>query len=272
VEQNKPANPPDQVDAAAMGACPTESAEVSTILPKLKEVFHRLGPIGPLAVISLSLPAIGTALVLFMLKRTDIAAWLRSQDGLGIAIYIGAYVVLAGLALCNTYAPSLVAGFAWRTSLFTASWAAMSAVTLAATIGYVVCRQASSDRVTRLINEQPKWKAVYDALIGGSAAKTLGIVALVRVSSSPFAMTNLLLGATRVNAVVYVLGTIIGFAPRTIATVVIGSKLSHWSEFGNAGARWFMVGGIIATLIVLSIIGTIANNALQRVTQKQESE
>jgi uncharacterized membrane protein YdjX (TVP38/TMEM64 family) len=125
----------------------------------------------------------------------------------------------------------------------------------------------AGDRVTSLIAEQPKWKAVHDSLVGGSVAKTLTIIGLIRLSSSPFAMTNLVLGATRVNPVVYVLGTLLGFAPRTIATVAIGARLSHWDP--NASSKWLVVGGIVLTFIVLGIIGAIANKALHKVTQKE---
>lgn len=250
--------------AATVGA-PVPGENPAWLPPQVKDVFRRLGPVGPLAVISLTLPAIGTFLVLFMLKQTDLAPWLQSRGATGIAIYVLAYLLLSGLALCNTYAPSLVGGFAF--GIRTGSWAAMAAVTLAATIAYIIARQASGTRVTMVIAEQPKWKAVHDALIGGSTAKTFGIVALIRVSSSPFAMTNLILGATRVNPLVYVLGTMIGFAPRTIATVVIGSRLSSWGQIEGAGSKWLTIAFIVATFIVLGIIGAIGNQAVQKVTR-----
>jgi uncharacterized membrane protein YdjX (TVP38/TMEM64 family) len=132
----------------------------------------------------------------------------------------------------------------------------------------VAARRASGDRVTALIAEQPKWKAVQDALIGSGPLRTLGIVALIRLSSSPFAITNLVLGSTRVSPVIYILGSILGFAPRTIAVVAIGSRLSNWDP--QASSKWLAVAGIVVTAVVLGIIGTIANQAVQKVTNHNQ--
>lgn len=232
-----------------------------------KLIFRRLGPTGPLAIIAASLPAVGTAVVLVLLKKTEIAPWLQSQDGVGMALYIAGYVVLAGLALCNTYAPSLVGGFAF--GITKGGVGAVAGVTLAAVAAYLGLRRVSGDRVTTLIAEQPKWKAVHDALIGGSWRRTLAVVTLVRFSSSPFAITNLVFAATRVHPVIYIVGTLVGIAPRTLAAVAIGASLSRWDP--QASSKWLIVTGIIITIIVLGILGNMANHAVQRVTQNHES-
>jgi uncharacterized membrane protein YdjX (TVP38/TMEM64 family) len=231
-----------------------------------KQVFSRLGPVGPMALVAASLPAVGTLVLLYLLKQTEFGPWLRAQGGTGMALYVIGYVVLAGLAVCNTYAPSLVGGFAFGAWMGGA--AAMTGVCAAAITAFFAVRWMSGDRVTSIIAEQPKWRAVRDALIGGGFWRTLGIVALIRVSSSPFAVTNLVLGSTRVNTAAYILGTITGFAPRTLATVIIGAHLSHWDP--NAKSKWLVIGGIVVTLVVLGIIGTIANHAVQKVTGQLE--
>lgn len=265
--QKTPApNATDQTDAAALASpsAPADSIESHPMTTqRLGEIFRRLGPVGPMAIAAASLPAIGTMLVLFLIAKTDLAPWLRAHDGLGLTLYVTAYALLSGLALCNTYAPSLLGGFAFGT--LTGSVAAMAGITLASTMAYFAVRRASGDRVTGLIAEQRKWKAVQDALIGGGFLRTLAIICLLRVSSSPFAITNLVLGSTRVNALVYLLGTIIGFAPRTVATVIIGARLSTWDS--SAGSKWLVVGGIVALFVALAIIGNIANHAVQKVTQ-----
>ncbi len=232
---------------------------------KGKEIFLRLGPAGPMALIAASLPAIGTAILLVLLKKTEIAPWLQSHGAAGMALYIAGYVVLAGLALCNTYAPSLVGGFAF--GVMKGGVGAVAGVSLAALAAYVGMRRISGDRVTTLVAEQPKWKAVMDALIGRSWARTLAVVTLVRFSSSPFAVTNLVFAATRVHPVIYIIGTVVGIAPRTLAAVAIGASLSQWDP--NARSKWLIVAGIVVTLIVLGILGNIANQAVQKVTQNQ---
>jgi uncharacterized membrane protein YdjX (TVP38/TMEM64 family) len=63
---------------------------------------------------------------------------------------------------------------------------------------------------------------------------------------------------------VYVLGTALGMAPRTFAAVFVGSQITDWSSAEKP--RWMVVGGIVLTLAVLGVIGSIANRALKRVT------
>lgn len=239
------------------------SSPAFTLL-QAKDLFRRLGPVGPLALIAASLPAIGGFALLGLMGW--LAPWFREQAGLGIAVYIAGFAVLAGLAVLPTYAQSVMGGFAFGS--VAGSLAALAGVFGASMIGYAIARRASGDRVMAIINEQPKWRAVYDALIGGSVLKTLLIVTLVRVPhNSPFAITNLVLAATRVNPFVYALGTLLGIAPRTVIAVVIGAGLSSW-DLSQATHKWLFVGGIVVTLIVFGIIGAIANHAVQKVTAK----
>ena len=67
----------------------------------VKTVLRRLGPVGPLALIAASLPAIGGFVLLGTL--TWFAPWLRSHGELGIVLYILGFAVLAGLAVLPTY-------------------------------------------------------------------------------------------------------------------------------------------------------------------------
>ena len=138
-------------------------------------------------------------------------------------------------------------------------------------IGYVVARRASGDRVVSLIEEKPKWRAVHRALLGSGPAKTFLIVTLLRVPpNSPFAITNLVLAATRVPAAIYLLATVVGMSPRTIATVYIGSTLVNYGD-KSPSQKWFTIGGIIGIVIVASIIGTIAKRAVEKVTQATDA-
>ncbi len=234
---------------------------------KVKEIFTRLGPVGPMAVAAGALPLIGTALLLVLLKKTELAPWLRNQDGMGIALYIVGYALISGLALCNTYAPSLVGGFAFGLRL--GSLSAMAGVVVASVGAYLAIRRVSGQHVNNLIAEQPKWQAVRDALIGRGFLRTLGIVSLIRVGSSPFAITNLILGSTRVSPLVYVVGTVVGFAPRTIAVVAIGAQLSRWDP--NASNRWVVIASMVLTFIMLGILGKIGNRAVQKVTEQHDA-
>jgi uncharacterized membrane protein YdjX (TVP38/TMEM64 family) len=256
---------PELADSQETDAAPP--AADALIPPRVKEIFRRLGPVGPLALIAASLPALGGFALLGVMGW--LAPWLREHEGAGIGLYVAGFAILAGLAVLPTYAQSVMGGFAF--GALAGSMAALGGIFGAAMIGYVIARRAAGDRVMGLIDEQPKWRAVYDVLIGGSFIKTLLIVTLLRVPhNSPFAITNLVLATTRVHPLAYALGTIIGIAPRTIVAVVIGAGLSSW-DLSGARNKWLFVGGIIVTLVVFGIIGTIANRAVQKVTRQNET-
>lgn len=226
-------------------------------------IFRRLGPAGPLAVIATSLPAVGGWLLLG--STVWVAPWLKAQGLAGILIYIGAFAVLSGLAVLPTYAQAVVGG--WAFGPVVGAFAAVSGFTGGSVIGYVVARRAAGDRVVHLIAEHPKWQAVYEALLGSGFLKSLGMVTLLRVPpNSPFAITNLVLAATRVSPVVFVLGTLFGMIPRTVAFAYIGHTTSEVSKVGGR-PLWLTVAGIVLMLVVLGVVGSIANRAISRIAK-----
>jgi len=228
----------------------------------VKGVWQRLGPAGPLAVAAASLPALGGFVLLGSMTR--VAPWLQEQGDFGIALYILGFTVFAGLALLPTYSQALLAGWAFGKTI--GSLSAVTGFVGASVIGYLIARRASGDRAVQLMAEHPKWKAVYDALLGSGFGKSLLIVTLLRISpNSPFAITNLVLAATKVPRTVFVLGTLFGMTPRTVAAVVIGSTISQ-SDFDTPRETWMLVSGVALTIVVVAIIGSFANRAIARMT------
>jgi uncharacterized membrane protein YdjX (TVP38/TMEM64 family) len=225
--------------------------------------FRRLGSVGPLAIAASVFPLIGFVTVLSQLN--NLAPWLKSHAETGVAIYIALFIVLAGIALLPTHAAAILGGWAFG---FSEGYpAAMAGFLGGALVGYGIARPAAGRRVVDLIDEHPKWKAVYVALLGSGFWKTLGIVALLRLPpNSPFAITNLVLAATRVALIPYALGTLIGMAPRIGLVVWLSSHASQL-DLGIGKDRWILVGGAVIAILVLAIIGTIAKRAVARVTQ-----
>lgn len=240
------------------------------------DVIRRLGLTSVLAVGALALPPLGS-IALFATMGTT-GPWLKSHGLTGIALYTLAFAILGGLAFLPTYAQSALGGFA-----FGIAWgipAALTGFVGGAIIGYEIARRASGDRVMKLISEKPKWRAVRDALAGpinadGSARghswlKTLGLVALLRLPpNSPFALTNLVMASVQVPRFPYIVGTLIGMAPRTAAAVVIGASVKEFTKESVKGAvpMWAIVVGIVLMFIALGVVGMIANKVIARVTR-----
>lgn len=228
-------------------------------------LIRRLGPVGPLAAIAASLPAINGFIVLASIGW--LGPWLEEQGTAGFVIYVSAFTLLAGLALLPTYATALLAGRAFGLQL--GSGLALMGIVGAAAVGYLVARRASGDRVVQIIESQPKWKAVYEALVKCRPAKGLAIITLLRVPpNSPFAIANLVMATCKVRPWTYLIGTLVGIAPRTVAAVFIGQTIRAGAE--GSKPAWYVIGGIVLAIVVVIVIGVIANRAIVRMTQPQD--
>lgn len=227
---------------------------------ELLGIYRRLGPAGPLTIASAVLPFVGTVTIISLVHR--LSPWLRDQGELGLAIYIGGFAILAGLALLPTQAQTLVGG--WAFGFATGLAATMTGVAASSLIAYMIARFASGNRVLEIIHERPKWAAIHDALLGGGFWRRLSIVTLLRVAPTPYALTNMVLSATRVSLVTYIIGTLVGMTPRLAVIVHLGTRLD---SLDKADKPWWMwVATIAVTLIVVGIIGHIGNRAVAKVT------
>jgi uncharacterized membrane protein YdjX (TVP38/TMEM64 family) len=275
---NVDGSPRDEDDAGASRAEEPEDSPAGIgekqpsfqeLADRFEETFRRLGPAGWLALVAATMPALGGFVLLWQIPNVE--AWLESLGSVeGVLVYVAAFTILAGLALLPTYAQALLAGHAF--GLAVGGLAAVTGFALASLVGYVVARRASGDRALTLIDEKPKWRAVYSALLRSGTAKTFFIVTLLRVPpNSPFAITNLVMAATKVPLWIYLLGTVIGMTPRTLAAVYIGTTIVDWGEKTSA-QKWLTIIGIVVLLIVIGIIGSMAKRAIDRATAAEEAE
>lgn len=225
------------------------------------EMLRRLGPASILALAWVSLPAIfGFTLLANMepaaAAMADWPTWQR------VVVYSGFFAVTAGLGLLPTYAQALFGGYLFR-SLLLGVPAALTGFAVASAIGYVLARRVGAERVQAELARHPKADVVRRALLGRGFWPTLGVITLVRIPpNSPFALTNLVLSTSGVPLGVYLLGTLIGMAPRTAIVVWLGTQIQTWSEQERPG--WYLVAAIASTIVVLMVLSSIANKAIDR--------
>jgi uncharacterized membrane protein YdjX (TVP38/TMEM64 family) len=225
-------------------------------------LLARLGRLGPAAAATAFLPPIGALILLGTMNQS--APWLRSHGALGVVLFISAFSILGGLALLPTYAPSVLGG--WAFGVGVGLLATLAGFLGAAALGFAISRHLSGERLLKVLDEYPRGRAVHRALLAGSAARTLLVVTLLRVPpNGPFAMTNLLLAATGVSWGPYLLGSLIGLAPRVAAAVVVGASLSTLDlrHLERGGPAYVTIGLSVAAVIAL---GWIANRGLRRLS------
>ncbi len=231
---------------------------------KNREVVLRLGTVGPLALVTATMPAICG--VVLLINLAVVADWLREHEVSGVLLYAAAFATLSGLALLPTYAQALLGG--WAFGVAAGLPAAMVGFIGGSAIGFEIARRASGDRVTALIAENPRWNAVRAALLGSGFWRTVGVVSLVRLPpNSPFAMTNLVLASLGVRRGAFLLGTALGMLPRTALVVAFAAHMADLvdpvtGELEKPG--WWFAASIGASVVVLVILGQIAKRVLER--------
>ena len=229
---------------------------------QVKAFVKRLGPAGPLAVLAATFPPLGGFVLLGLITR--LAPWLREHVALGLVIVVVGFSLSSGLSLLPTYACSCLAGFAFK--FWIGFPASMFAFVGGALIAYVVTSRAAGSRVVDIVREHPKWEAVRVALLDAGFWKAFWIITLIRVPpTSPFAAANFVMATIRAPLIPYLLGTLIGMAPRTAALVWAMSNAATL-DFSESKNVWSYAIAIASTLAVVIVIGHLANEAIKRVT------
>jgi uncharacterized membrane protein YdjX (TVP38/TMEM64 family) len=213
-----------------------------------------------MALIVSILPAVGTA-VLFSVAR-PVSAWLAAHHPGSVVLFVFAVALLNGLALMTTYANSLLAGWTFKFAI--GFPAMMIGLASAAMIGYCLAHRIVGHRVENVIREHPKWEIVRTALIGRSTPRTIAIITLLRLSPLlPFETTNALLAMCGVRPLPFLIGTILGIAPRTAAVVFFASSM-HELTLQTAPDPATIIIGVIVTLVGIAVLGIVAKHALNR--------
>lgn len=228
-------------------------------------IARRLGPAGVLGVVWAVLPALGGFVLLANLG--PVSAFLNEHRATGLAVYVLVFIFSAGFGLLPTYSQAILAGYAF--GVVAGVPAALAGFVGAAMVGWVIARRVSAGRVDEEIRRHRRLALVRDALVRHGFGRALGLVALVRVPpNSPFALTNLVLSTSGVARGPYVLGTALGMLPRTVAAVAIGAQIEGALDRDAVGAPlWLKIAGIVVTLVVVAVIGLIAQRILDRVTR-----
>ncbi len=224
--------------------------------------FKKFGAAGPLALVAAGMPAIAGFVLLGSLNT--VGPWLRSHEDAGLALYVAGFAALSGLALLPTYAQSILGGWAFGFALGFPG--ALAGFLGGALIGYAVSRRAASRDVGAVLREHPKWQRVRDALVGSGFWKSLGVVALLRLPlNSPFALSNLVFGSIRVPIGPYLLGTLLGMAPRTGIAVYLAASVRDLTAAEAAERRpaWMIWGGIASVVVVGAAITWMANRVIR---------
>lgn len=233
-------------------------------------LVKQLGGTAVLGVVWSASPAV---LGILLLANLGIVGDLLTENiVLGWVVYVGLFVVSAGVGFLPTYGQSVLGG--WVFGFLFGFPGAMLGFVGGSVVGYAIARRVSRDKVTGVLESNEKARTIRDALIGHGTWRTFWIVTLIRVPpNSPFALTNLVLASAGVKLLPYVLGTALGMAPRTAIAVAFAAvgRMTGARDIQELieDQPWYALPlGIAAFAVMLGIIGFVANRAIAGVTRR----
>lgn len=153
------------------------------------------------------------------------------------------------------------------------------AETLGATVAFLAARVISRHyfgaRLARFFEGHPHF-AILDERVDRDEWK---VVLLTRmVPFFPFKLSNYFFGISRFSLSSFVLGTLFGIIPITVANVYIGSLAADLATLGSRTAarsnvEWAMYGvGLVVAVVVAVYIARLAHQALDARESRKEKE
>lgn len=190
-----------------------------------------------------------------------------SMGPLGIAYFGVAYTIAEILAIP---AIPLTASAGYLFGPVKGTAIVLLSASIAAGVSFTIGRTLLRDYVEGLLKEYPKFDKL-DRAIGREGFKLMLLLRLSPVF--PFALSNYLYGASSINFSAFFAGTLLGFAPGTMAYVYtgyIGKALT-----GDAGGDvypWYVyLGGMTLFAGFLKVVADTATRVVEEIEAEEEA-
>jgi uncharacterized membrane protein YdjX (TVP38/TMEM64 family) len=201
-------------------------------------------------------------LAIVALRTLPVAAWLeafqswaRNAGALGYVAYVAVYAVCCVLlvpALALTLGAGAIFGFVAGTLVN------LAGATLGATAAFVLARTVLRERVARLIADNVKFRALDRAF----TREGTRVMWLARLSGfPPFTWVNYAFGLTGVPLGPYVVTTLFGIVPGTIAFTWAGAAGA--AALSGEGNRIVLIVTAIGAIAVSAYVARIALRAIR---------
>ena len=195
--------------------------------------------------------------------------WFRADGLRGPVTFALGYAVCCGAGLLPTYAPSIAAG--WIFGPFVGFPVCVAGYVGGSSLGFVLSRLAArGGQLAAWIDRRPRAGVIRRALVEERAGRTALLVGLLRLSPScPFSATNLAMAGAGVRYPLFMLGTVLGMAPRTLAAVIVSHMAAQQGakDLVQLATQQGVVAvaiGLVLLVGSLALIGHIAKVALER--------
>lgn len=188
----------------------------------------------------------------------SVADSVESMGPLG-ALYFGAVYTVAEVLAIPAIPLTASAGYLFGVQEGTAI--VLLSGTISAAIGFLLGRTFLRSYVEQLLEEKPEFKRI-DKAIGKEGFK---VILLLRLSPLfPFSLSNYLYGVTSVKFWPYFFGTMLGFAPGTIAYVYSGEVGKALTIESGTAEPWYVYAiGFALFSGILKVVADVATSLIE---------
>ncbi|KAL7503145.1 hypothetical protein ACHAWX_000565 [Stephanocyclus meneghinianus] len=172
-------------------------------------------------------------------------------------LYFSAFYVLAEI-LAIPAVPILTASSGYLFGLFPGTAVCLLSAAIAASVSFAIGRTVLRGYVERILEDNPKFRSMDRAV----EKEGFKLMLLLRLSPLfPFALSNYLYGASSIKFWPYFFGTLLGFAPGTLAYVYageMGKALTDVECSANSQTWYVYVAGMVVFGGLLKTAGDVA--------------
>jgi len=182
---------------------------------------------------------------------------IASMGDMGLVYFAAVYTVAEVLAIP---AIPLTASAGYLFGVRDGTAIVLLSGSIAAGIGFLIGRTLLREKVEEILKDYPKFQAI-DRVIGKEGFKLMVLLRLAPIF--PFSLSNYLYGVTSVKFWPYFWGTVIGFAPGTLAYVYTGTVGKALTLPGGNAEPWYVYVGILAAfVVVLKVVADVATDII----------
>jgi len=188
---------------------------------------------------------------------------ISAMGDLGYAYFALVYIVAEVLAIP---AIPLTASAGYLFGVRDGTAVVLLSGSIAAAIGFLIGRTLLRERVEKILQEYPKFQAI-DRVIGKEGFK---LMVLLRLSPIfPFSLSNYLYGVTSLKFWPYFCGTMIGFAPGTLAYVYTGTVGKALISPDGDAQPWYVYAIVLAAFSgVLKVVADVASSFIESLDEE----
>jgi uncharacterized membrane protein YdjX (TVP38/TMEM64 family) len=218
----------------------------------------------PIAKIAAGLLLLAGVVVLFRVLPVNVwmqsfQHYVRGLGALGYLLYIAAYIVCCVFfipAIALTLGAGAIYGFAVGSAIV------IVGATLGATAAFLLARTVFRHRVEAMTAGNAKFRAL-DRAIASEGAKIVFLIRLAPIF--PFTWVNYAFGLTGIGVARYILATLAGIVPATLAFVWVSAAATE-AATGSASTTKTVINvvGVVVAIIVTIFVGRIATQAIRR--------